>query len=124
MRITKTLAALTLSAALLAGGTTAHAAGYSSIYEAQYAAACTKQFDVWSVYARAAVVVEVDEERETVTAQDAAGYRWSFYSDGAGDWEIGDGVALTMYDNGTPDSILDDWVIGAHYERFDLLPNA
>lgn len=113
MRINKMLSTLTLSAALLAGSATAaHAAQPAALY------------DEYSIYARAAVVVAVDEQNEIVTVQDAAGFRWSFYSDGAGDWSIGDGVSLTMYDNGTPESILDDVVVNARYERFDLLPNA
>lgn len=106
MRIKNTFAALTMATALVAGCTTAQAAEYNEL----------------SIYARAAVVVAVDIDNETVTAQDAAGNLWSFYSDGAGDWLPGDGVSLAMYDNGTED-ISDDEVISARYERFDLLPN-
>jgi len=109
MRINKALSALALSAALLAGGTTAHAAQPSALY------------DEYSIYARAAVVVEVDAQNGIVTVRDAAGHCWSFYSDGADDWLIGDGVALTMYDNGTPGDESDDKIINARFERFDSL---
>lgn len=48
---------------------------------------------------------------DVVTVQTAAGLH-QFYAD---DLEIGDGVALMMYDNGTPDNVTDDIVLSVKY---------
>lgn len=70
---------------------------------------------VWSL---ATVVVEVDESANTVTTQDSSGFLWSFT--GTEDWVIGDGCALTFYDNGTPE-IFDDVILNTHFYRLDIL---
>ena len=67
-------------------------------------------------YQRAAYVTEVRESQELVVCEDAVGFMWTFY--GIEDFEVGDLVILSMNDNKTSDSILDDRVEGAVYAGF------
>ena len=49
-----------------------------------------------------------------VTVSDFEGFSYSYYAED-GDLQKGDGMALLMYDNGSPDYILDDVVAEARY---------
>lgn len=49
-----------------------------------------------------------------VTVSDFEGFSYSYYAED-GDLQNGDGMALLMYDNGSPDYILDDVVTEARY---------
>ena len=72
-------------------------------------------------YPNAGVVVGLDEENDLVTISTGSGLLYEFY--GIEDLFIGDIVAVTMDDNGTPDSVLDDKIIDSKYagwpELFD-----
>lgn len=48
--------------------------------------------------------------------EDAAGNLWEYTSEGE-DWAEGDGVALIMYDAGTP-IIYDDIILSARYSGY------
>ena len=69
------------------------------------------------LYPRGGIVVDVDREADRVTIEDGAGLLWDL--DGAEDWCIGDGAALLMWDNGTPESIYDDAIVSARYSAID-----
>lgn len=49
-----------------------------------------------------------------VTVSDFEGFSYAYYAED-GDLQNGDGMALLMYDNGSPDYILDDVVVEARY---------
>lgn len=51
---------------------------------------------------------------DIITAEDATGHVWKWYSD-AGDWAEGDLVAAIMYDMETPDYIYDDIMLDERY---------
>lgn len=68
---------------------------------------------VAQTYPTAGVVVALDETIDLVTFSTASGILYEFY--GIEDLEVGDIVAATMDDNGTPDNVLDDKVIDTKY---------
>lgn len=65
------------------------------------------------LYPRAAIITELDLNEDLVTCVDAAGCIWQFY--GVEDFDIGDIVALILWNAGTPESIFDDEIIDAVY---------
>lgn len=65
-----------------------------------------------SFYPRAAIITALDLNEDLVTCVDAAGRIWQFY--GVEDFDIGDVVAMIMWDAGTP-SVFDDEIIDATY---------
>lgn len=66
-----------------------------------------------SLYPNAGVVTEVNREADLVTFCD--GYHdWTF--EGCEDWDVGDGIAVIMSDNGT-ETVYDDEVISVKYVR-------
>ena len=67
-----------------------------------------------NIYPVAGVVTEVDRETDTVTFS-TYGNAFSFY--GCEDWEVGDGIAAIMSDNGT-EEIYDDEIISVRYEVY------
>lgn len=69
-------------------------------------------FSIGGHYPSYATVVDLDVESDIVSAEDNNGFVWDFY--GVEDYDIGDGVALVMYDNGTV-SIFDDVIVDARY---------
>lgn len=69
-------------------------------------------FSIGGYYPSYATVVDLDVESDIVSAEDNNGFVWDFY--GVEDYDIGDGVALVMYDNGTV-SIFDDVIVDARY---------
>lgn len=66
-----------------------------------------------SFYPRAAIIIEIIEDEDIVVCQDAAGVIWEFY--GIEDFDIGDIVAMLLWDKGTPESIYDDEIIDVVY---------
>ena len=66
-----------------------------------------------TIYSAVATVTVVDCDLDKVYFADTKGNIWVEY--GAEDWEEGDLAALTMFDNGTPDCIYDDVIVGARY---------
>ena len=64
-------------------------------------------------YPRAAIVVELRYEEDVVIVEDGAGLIWEF--SGIEDFDVGDTVAMLMFDNGTPESIYDDQIVLAYY---------
>lgn len=71
------------------------------------------------IYANCAVVVEISTMTDTVVCRDDLGHLWTF--NGVEDWELGDGVAMVMFNNGTG-IVYDDIIISATFFRVDLLP--
>ena len=65
------------------------------------------------LYPRAVMVDEIKLESDTVVFKDGAGFTWEF--EGVEDWAVGDVAAMLMDDNGTPENILDDYVIEIWY---------
>jgi len=65
------------------------------------------------LYAKSAVVVDLDRQADIVTIKDSQGFLWSF--NGCEDWEIGDNCACVMSNCGT-DSIFDDKIISATFQ--------
>lgn len=65
------------------------------------------------IYPAAGTVIQTDRAAGLVTVQTACGHVWQF--EGVEDWNPGDGCALLMSNNGTPDSVTDDVIINARY---------
>lgn len=66
------------------------------------------------VYPMSATVVDIYENYNCVEFEDKNGNTWLW--DDIEDWEIGDNVALIMYNNMTTDSIYDDVILTIKYE--------
>lgn len=66
------------------------------------------------LYAKSAVVVEVDYESNVVTVKDYSNNLWMF--EGCEDWLVGDLCAMVMHDNNTPTTIYDDVIVNVRYE--------
>ena len=58
-------------------------------------------------------VIKVDRKKDVIRIKDTYGNVWVW--SGAEDWQKGDGVALLMYDNGTPYKVKDDKIIKLRY---------
>lgn len=71
------------------------------------------------VYGMLAVVTDLDSAEDLVSVTNWNGDVWQFYE--IEDWCIGDYVDLVMHDNFTEDSIYDDIILSATYERVDLV---
>lgn len=65
------------------------------------------------LYPRAVYVSEIKLEDDIVVFEDGAGFTWEFT--GVEDWGVGDVAAMLMDDNGTPETIYDDYVIETWY---------
>lgn len=65
------------------------------------------------LYAKTAIVIELDYDSDTVVCSDGAENLWCFY--GIEDLQINDFVSLLMDDNGTPEMITDDIIIEATF---------
>ena len=66
-----------------------------------------------SLYPSYGKVVKVDHKNDVIRIRDTYGNVWVW--SGAEDWQKGDGVALLMYDNGTPSKVNDDKIIKLRY---------
>ena len=73
------------------------------------------------LYAMGSVVVsvEVSDDEDFVTVENCNGQQYAFYAPRY-DFYVGDGVSCVMSDMGTT-SVLDDVVVSACYDRYDLL---
>lgn len=67
-----------------------------------------------STYPWAGVVTAIDPANDLVTISTASGLLYEFYAD-SDDITVGDIMAVTMDDGGTPENVLDDAVIDAKY---------
>ena len=67
------------------------------------------------LYARAGIVVELDEEADIVYFEDFMGEIWSFME--CEDWAIGDIVAVVMNTMGT-ELIYDDEIVSVTYNGY------
>ena len=65
------------------------------------------------IYAKSAIVVDVNYDTDLVTVEDFGGFLWQFF--GCEDWEAGDICAMVMDNSGTPDTIFDDVVMNTNY---------
>ena len=65
-----------------------------------------------NLYPESMIVVEVDRERDVVTAQDCVGFLWEFT--GCEDWHEGDIAACIMDSMGT-ELIFDDEIVKVRY---------
>lgn len=70
-------------------------------------------------YPNAGIVVALDEVQDLVTISTGSGLLYEFY--GIEDLFVGDIVAVTMDDNGTPDTVLDDKIIDSKYAGYSEL---
>ena len=64
-------------------------------------------------YAKSTIVIDVDYDDDLVTVQDFFSNVWQFF--GCEDWAEGDICALTMDNNGTSDTIYDDFITNTNY---------
>lgn len=64
-------------------------------------------------YPMAGIITSLDAKNDLVTVSTGSGLLYDFY--GVEDYAVGDIVAMTMDDNGTADSALDDKIIAARY---------
>jgi len=74
----------------------------------------------FGLYPRTGYIVELEPQPEDmykITIEDATGNLWVYDTD-ADDYTVGDGVAMIMYNNDTPESIYDDVIISARYSGF------
>ena len=65
------------------------------------------------IYSNCGIVSNVDYENDLVSVEDFGGFVWQFF--GCEDWEEGDICAMTMDNNGTPNTIFDDIVVNTNY---------
>ena len=70
-------------------------------------------------YAHTALITALDYDTDTVTVTDYVGLTWTFQ--GCEDYCVDDLVSLTMSDNGTKETVLDDEILSAKYAGY--LPN-
>ena len=64
-------------------------------------------------YAKVGIIFRMDYEKDIVYVVDFFGEEWSFF--GCEDWAEGDICALTMDNNGTSDTIYDDFITNTNY---------
>lgn len=64
-------------------------------------------------YAKSTIVIDINYDDDLVTVQDFFGNTWQFF--GCEDWAKGDICALIMDNNGTSDTIYDDFIINTNY---------
>lgn len=77
---------------------------------------------IYAMGARCVSVENIDDQTDRVTVKNCNGYQFTFESSRY-DFFEGDDVSCIMSDMGTP-SILDDAVVSATYDRYDLLEPA
>lgn len=68
-----------------------------------------------NMYAKTAMVYELDRTCDIVYVVDSNGEAWTF--EGCEDYELGDYVSMIMYDNGTQ-SIYDDIILKVQYSGY------
>ena len=70
-------------------------------------------------YGKLCKVAGFDFNEDLVLFLDWNGQIWEW--DGIEDWEIGDFASMVFFDNLTPNTIYDDIILSASYERVDLV---
>jgi hypothetical protein len=78
--------------------------------------AATSAPDTSGLYSWCGIITVMDYKNDLVTVETANGLQYTFY--GCEDYFGGDLVDLLMWDNGTPETVLDDLVIDANYSGF------
>lgn len=68
------------------------------------------------IYPNTMVITYIDYPTDTVVCETASGFVYAF--EGVEDLIPGDYVSVIMYNNGTPWTIEDDWVISARYSGY------
>ena len=66
-----------------------------------------------NLYAKTAIVTDLNKDDDVVTVTDSSGYMWEF--SGCEDWMLNDYCSMVMYDNNTA-LIFDDIIIDVKYE--------
>ena len=66
-----------------------------------------------NLYAKTAIVTDLNKDNDVVTVTDSSGYMWEF--SGCEDWMLNDYCSMVMYDNNTA-LIFDDVIIDVKYE--------
>lgn len=66
-----------------------------------------------NLYAKTAIVTDLNKDDDVVTVTDSSGYMWEF--SGCEDWMLNDYCSMVMYDNNTA-LIFDDVIIDVKYE--------
>lgn len=79
------------------------------------ASAHGSKYDIDNIYAKTAIVYDLDYENDIVYISDSNGNAWSFT--GIEDYELGDYVSIIMYDNDTP-NIYDDIIVSVRYSGY------
>ena len=69
-----------------------------------------------NIYARVAVITNLDFNEDIVEVEDAVGFIWEF--EGVEDYMIGDVVAMIMQSDGSPETILDDVILNVTYSGY------
>lgn len=67
-------------------------------------------------YAHTALITALDYDTDTVTVTDYSGLTWTF--SGCEDYCVDDLVSLTMSDNGTKETVMDDEILSATYAGY------
>lgn len=70
-------------------------------------------YDPDNLYAKVAIVTDLNKDDDVVTVTDSSGYMWEF--SGCEDWMLNDYCSMVMYDNNTA-LIFDDVIIDVKYE--------
>lgn len=70
-----------------------------------------------NIYPTSGKVVKLNALEDTVTFETSSGLLYEFY--GIEDWYLGDHVAAIMYDNGTPETVVDDEIMSVRYTGYD-----
>lgn len=68
------------------------------------------------IYPATAEVVELDQASDLVIVETSTGISYSF--EGCEDWLPGDLASMIMDDNKTPETVLDDQIIGCRYSGY------
>ena len=64
-------------------------------------------------YVKSTIVIDINYNDDLVTVQDSFGDTWQFF--GCEDWAKGDICTLIMDNNGTFDTIYDDFITNTNY---------
>ena len=74
---------------------------------------------LYAMGARCVSVENIDDQIDVVTVENCNGQQYAFFAPRY-DFYVGDGISCIVSDMGTP-SILDDMVVSATYDRYDIL---
>ena len=69
-----------------------------------------------NTYPRAMEIVAIDQKADIATCVDAVGLEWRFYE--TDDFEVGDIVICTMFDNRTKETMLDDVIVDVMWSGY------